>query len=232
MLRLVGASAPFVFVSAVYISFAWLEQRVWRLMAIQAGWSGVLIVLSLVLIPRLGILGVGWAYFIAQAGAAVLMAPGAWARARTVLGSPTGVPIDATRRRPRRSPVSWPLPVAEPEPQRTTIGIAWLGLAVAAGAPVLMLTSASHAVSLGAMMVVAVAGFGPAVTCRLDTGDAVAQLAVTVAVSLAAFALTAAGLIWLAWWHPAALAALVVPTVVSCLHRILTQRRVSPAPAH
>jgi hypothetical protein len=95
-----------------------------------------------------------------------------------------------------------------------------------------MLAAPGHAVTLGAVLILAVAGFGPALTCRLDTGDGVAQLAATVALSLAAFALTAAGLIWLAWWHPAALAALAVPSGVSCLHRIITQRGVSPLPAH
>jgi O-antigen/teichoic acid export membrane protein len=231
LLRLIGISAPFTFVTVVYTSFAWLDQRVWFMMGIQACMAGVVLGLSLVLIPRLGILGVGWAYFISQVGAAVLMSPGAWVRVRTVLGSPTRVPIGEAGRRqrwssPRRSPTPrWP------EAPGRTIVTAWIGLAVAVCAPALMLAAPEHDVTLAAVLVLAAAGFGPAVTCRLDTGDAVAQLAATVVLSLAAFALAAAGLIWLAWWHPAALAALAVPTVVSCLHRIVTQRGVHPAPA-
>ena len=231
LLRLVGASAPFMMVTAVYISFTWLDQKVWLLTAIQAGWTGVMLVLSLVLVPRLGIMGVGWAYFISQVGAAVLMAPGAWAHVRTVLRSTAPVAFGEAGRPPRPPARRRPAP-PWPEAQRRMIATAWVGLAVAVLAPALMLAAPGHSLTLGAVLLLAVAGFGPAVTCRLDTGDGVAQLAATVALSLAAFALTAAGLIWLAWWHPAALAALALPSGVSCLHRIITQRGVSPLPAH
>jgi hypothetical protein len=231
LLQLIGVSAPFTFVIVVYSAFAWLDQRVWFIMSIQACTAAVLLGLSLALVPRLGILGVGWAYFISQVGAAVLMARGAWVRVRTVLRSPTRMPIGEAGRRdrwrssPRSATARWP-----DAPGRTLV-TAWIGLAVAVGAPALMLAAPGHAVTLVAVLVLAAAGFGPAVTCRLDTGDDIAQVAATVVLSLAAFALAAAGLIWLTWWHPAALAALAVPTVLSCLHRIVTQRGVPPAPA-
>ena len=231
LLQLIGVSAPFTFVIVVYTAFAWLDQRVWFIMGIQACTAAVLLGLSLILVPRLGILGVGWAYVISQIGSAVPMAPGAWRRVRTVLQSPTRVPIGEAGRRdrwrssPRSATPRWP------DAPGRTIATAWVGLAVAVGAPALMLAAPGHAVTLGAVLVLAAAGFGPAVTCRLDTGDAIAQVAATVVLSLAAFALAAAGLIWLAWWHPAALAALAVPTAASCLHRIVTQRGVPPAPA-
>lgn len=231
LLALIGISAPFTFVTVVYTAFAWLDQRVWFMMSIQACMAGVLLGLSLILVPRLGIMGVGWSYFIAQVGAALLMAPGAWVRVRTVLRSPTSVPIgEPGRRLHERSSLRSAI-AAWPDTRRRTLVTAWIGLAVAVGAPALMLAAPGHAVTLVAIFVLAAAGFGPAVTCRIDTGDAVAQLAATVVLSLAAFALAAAGLIWLAWWHPAALAALAVPTVVSCLHLIVTQRGVSPTPA-
>lgn len=80
LLRLIGLSVPFTAVTVLYGVFAWLEQRLWRLVAIQAG-SGLLLgVLSFVLLPRLGVVAVGWANLAAQVIAAALMAPSLYAR--------------------------------------------------------------------------------------------------------------------------------------------------------
>jgi len=231
LLQLIGVSAPFSFVIVVYTAFAWLDQRVWFIMSIQACTAALLLGLSLFLVPRIGILGVGWAYVISQIAAAVPMSRGAWVRVKTVLRSPTRVPIGVAGRTQRWGAPRAAATAAWPDAQRRTIVTAWIGLAVAVCAPALMLAAPQHDVTLVAVLLLAAAGFGPAVTCRLDTGDAVAQLAATVVLSLAAFALAAAGLIWLAWWHPAALAALAIPTIASCLHRIVTQRGAAPAPA-
>jgi len=80
LLRLIGLSTPFTAVTVLYGVFAWLERRLWLLVAIQAG-SGLLLgALSFVLLPRLGVAAVGWANLAAQVFAAALMAPSLYAR--------------------------------------------------------------------------------------------------------------------------------------------------------
>jgi len=74
LLRLVGITAPFSLVSVLYQSFAWLDRRVWWLLAVQVGSSAMFFILSLVLLPRLGLVGVGWALLASRVGAAALMA--------------------------------------------------------------------------------------------------------------------------------------------------------------
>jgi O-antigen/teichoic acid export membrane protein len=80
LLRLIGLSAPFAAVTFVYTGFAWLEQRVWRLAAIQALTGAMLVGLTLALLPRVGLVAVGWANLIAQAVTAAVMGPGVWSR--------------------------------------------------------------------------------------------------------------------------------------------------------
>jgi O-antigen/teichoic acid export membrane protein len=75
LMRLVGLSAPFTAVTVVYSSFAWIEQRLWRLVAIQSGSGLLLVALSYALLSRLGLVAVGWAYLGTQVAAAILMAP-------------------------------------------------------------------------------------------------------------------------------------------------------------
>jgi O-antigen/teichoic acid export membrane protein len=75
LLRLVGLSAPFGAVVALYSTLAWLDQRVWLLAAFQAVSGLALLVATLVLLPRLGLVAVGWANLGTQALAAVVMAP-------------------------------------------------------------------------------------------------------------------------------------------------------------
>jgi Na+-driven multidrug efflux pump len=84
LLRLIGLSAPFAAITFVYTGFAWLEQRVWRLAAIQAVTGSLLIGITLVLLPRVGLVGVGWANLIAQAVTAAAMAPWLWSRITTL----------------------------------------------------------------------------------------------------------------------------------------------------
>jgi O-antigen/teichoic acid export membrane protein len=75
LLRLVGLSAPFAAVVALYSTLAWLDQRVWLLAALQAG-SGILMLgTTLVLLPRLGLVAAGWANLGTLALAATVMAP-------------------------------------------------------------------------------------------------------------------------------------------------------------
>jgi len=223
LLLAIGLSTPFTFVTFIFIVFTWLDQRVWLLLTITACSAVTLITLSFLLIPHLGVAGVGWAFLIAQAGAALLMAPRAWIRVRMVLRSPTSIPIATTAPARRSAPqLHWPSASA---PSRRTNATAWAGLAVAIFAPLLILGAPRSDVSLVAVLALAGAGFGPAVTCRLDTGDPAAQIALTVVLSLAAFALGASVMIWLAWWHPAVLLVLAAPSAASCVHRILTLPR-------
>lgn len=93
LMRLVGLSAPFTAATVIYSAFAWIEQRLWRLVAIQAGTGLLLIALSLVLLPDLGIAAVGWAYIAAQSAAAILMAPSLRARLSTRAALGPAVPL-------------------------------------------------------------------------------------------------------------------------------------------
>jgi hypothetical protein len=209
----------------IFLIFAWLDQRVWLMLAISLCTVTTLFALSIVLIPVDGVAGVGWAFLISQAAAAALMAPRAWARVTTILRSPEPIPVDDLRERRRIPQARRPQGSA---PSTRTTATAWTGLAVAILAPLLIAGAPRSGLALVAVLAVAVAGFGPAVMCRLDTGDPVAQVAVTVALSLAAFALGSALLIWAAWWHPTALLALALPSAGSCLHRLLSQYRPRP----
>ena len=101
-----------------------------------------------------------------------------------------------------------------------TLTTARLGVGVPALASAVALAQVGSGPSVIAMVVVALFGLGPAATCWLDTGDGAAQLALTVALSLAAFSLCAAVLVWLAFWHPMLLVLLSVPTVFSCALRL------------
>jgi O-antigen/teichoic acid export membrane protein len=92
LLRLIGLSAPFAAITFVYTGFAWLEQRVWRLAAIQAGTGTMLVGLTLVLLPHVGLVAVGWANLVAQAVTAVVMAPSVWSRIAALRRSHPGSP--------------------------------------------------------------------------------------------------------------------------------------------
>ena len=80
LLRLIGLSAPFAAVTFVFTGFAWLEQRVWRLAAIQAVTGTLLVGLTLVLLTHIGLEAVGWANLVAQALTAAAMTPWLWSR--------------------------------------------------------------------------------------------------------------------------------------------------------
>jgi len=82
LLRLVGLSAPFAALVAVYSTLAWLDQRVWLLAAFQAAAGVVMLGLTLLLLPHLGLVAAGWANLFTQALAAAVMAPLALRRVR------------------------------------------------------------------------------------------------------------------------------------------------------
>jgi O-antigen/teichoic acid export membrane protein len=80
LLRLIGVAAPLQLVTILYQAFAWLDQRVWLLLAIQVVTSAAFLALSIALLGPYGLTGVGWAYLITQAAQAVVMAPVVWSR--------------------------------------------------------------------------------------------------------------------------------------------------------
>jgi O-antigen/teichoic acid export membrane protein len=95
LIRLLGLSAPFTAVIVVYSAFAWLEQRLWRLVAIQAGSGMLLIGVTFALLPQMGVVAVGWAYLAAQGIAATAMAPALRARlGGTDKVSATAIPLE------------------------------------------------------------------------------------------------------------------------------------------
>lgn len=75
LLRLIGLSTPFAAVVAVFCTLMWLERRVWMLAAWQAACGAALLVVTLLLLPHLGLVAVGWANLGVQAVAALIAAP-------------------------------------------------------------------------------------------------------------------------------------------------------------
>jgi hypothetical protein len=111
-----------------------------------------------------------------------------------------------------------------------TAAIAVAGLAVAVIAPALILAAPGRGVTLPAALLFAALGFGPVVTSWLDAGDAFAQLALTVAISLAGYAVAAALLIWFRAWHPDLILLLAVPSGLFCLRRLIAPPAPPPRP--
>jgi O-antigen/teichoic acid export membrane protein len=67
LLRLIGLSVPFTAITAVYCTLVWLDQRVWALAAFQAVSGAVLLGVTLILLPHLGLVAVAWSNLIVQA---------------------------------------------------------------------------------------------------------------------------------------------------------------------
>lgn len=75
LLRLVGLSVPFSTITAVYCTLAWLDRRVWWLALYQAISAAALLGTTLLLMPHLGLVAVGWANLGVQAAAAMVAGP-------------------------------------------------------------------------------------------------------------------------------------------------------------
>jgi O-antigen/teichoic acid export membrane protein len=75
LLRLIGLSAPFSALVVIYATLVWLDQRVWLLAGFQACAGILLLGAVLVLLPRLGLTAVGWAYLGTQAALAAAVTP-------------------------------------------------------------------------------------------------------------------------------------------------------------
>lgn len=101
-----------------------------------------------------------------------------------------------------------------------TRATAWTGIAASIASVALLLVPGHGAELAGALLLASVPA-GAAVMCWIDSGDGVAQAGLTLVLSLAVTAIFSAVLIWLAAWHPRALFALPVVSVVSCAARLL-----------
>jgi O-antigen/teichoic acid export membrane protein len=75
LLRLIGLSAPFTALVVIYGTLVWLDQRVWLLAGFQACAGILLLAAALLLLPKLGLTAVGWAYLGTQAALAAAVAP-------------------------------------------------------------------------------------------------------------------------------------------------------------
>ncbi len=85
LLRLVGCAAPFSALVAVYCTLMWIDRRVWLLAAFQGACGVALLGATLVLLPHLGLVAVGWANLGVQAIAAIVTMPFSARRMRTGL---------------------------------------------------------------------------------------------------------------------------------------------------
>ena len=75
LLRLIGLSAPFSALVIIYATLVWLDQRVWLLAGFQAIAGILLLASALLLLPKLGLTAVGWAYLGTQAALAAVVTP-------------------------------------------------------------------------------------------------------------------------------------------------------------
>jgi hypothetical protein len=97
---------------------------------------------------------------------------------------------------------------------------AYAGVLASAVALVLTLTAPVPALALIGAIVLACVPAGAAVMCWIDSGENLAQAALTLILSLTAFCLASALMIWAAAWHPRALLVLAAASAVSCLARL------------
>ena len=93
---------------------------------------------------------------------------------------------------------------------------AWTGLGASVAALVLVLAGPKPGAALTGAFLLACVPAGAAVMCWIDSGDGLLQAALTLVLSLALTAVFSAVMIWLTAWHPAALLALAVVSIVSC----------------
>jgi O-antigen/teichoic acid export membrane protein/membrane protease YdiL (CAAX protease family) len=66
LMRLLGLALPFTAISAIYITFAWMEQRMWRLVSLEAINAVTLLGSAPFLLAEFGLTGIGWAYLGSQ----------------------------------------------------------------------------------------------------------------------------------------------------------------------
>ncbi|HTU84413.1 MAG TPA: hypothetical protein VMF57_02500 [Solirubrobacteraceae bacterium] len=97
---------------------------------------------------------------------------------------------------------------------------AYAGLAASAVALALVLGAPWHAMALAGSLLLALVPAGAAVMCWVDSGENAAQAGLTLALSLATFAIASAIMVWAQAWHPQVLLALAGAGFVSCAARL------------
>jgi hypothetical protein len=92
--RVLSLCLPFSAVVALYATFAWLDQRLWKLVSFQAITTVVLLGGSWLLIADLGIVAVGYVMLVTQVGFAIALLPSSLRRIRAVRASgEQGLPL-------------------------------------------------------------------------------------------------------------------------------------------
>jgi len=97
---------------------------------------------------------------------------------------------------------------------------AYVGVLASFIAVVLTLSAPWPGLALAGALTLACVPAGAAVMCWIDSGENVAQAALTLVLSLALFSLASAAMIWAAAWHPRALLVLAAASAVSCMARL------------
>jgi hypothetical protein len=101
-----------------------------------------------------------------------------------------------------------------------TYRTAVVGAFASALATALVLAVPWHWLAMVGALLLASVPAGAAIMSWIDSGEASAQAALVLTLSLTAFALAGALMIWLAAWHPRALLALAGVSAISCLERL------------
>jgi hypothetical protein len=92
---------------------------------------------------------------------------------------------------------------------------AYVGIVASIVAVALVLGAPWPAMALAGSLLLALVPAGAAVMCWVDSGENAAQAGLVLVVSLAAFAIASAVMIWAHAWHPQALFALAAASTVS-----------------
>jgi O-antigen/teichoic acid export membrane protein len=223
LLRLIGVSAPFTAIVIIYSTLAWVDQRVWLLAAILAGSCIALLSSSLVLLPKMGVTGVGWAYLFVQIVSAAVMVPPIVKR---LYRGPLTPPPFRDIRHPRPKSRETMLTPVSDGPMRVsgtrsrTESTAYIGITCSVLVLAFVYASPWHWLKLVGAMILACVPAGAAIMCWIDAGEGVAQAGLTLTLSLTTMALLSALMIWTSTWHPYILMIIVtIATVLSCGER-------------
>ena len=103
---------------------------------------------------------------------------------------------------------------------RRTELTAYAGILASGVAVALVLGAPWHVMALAGSLLLAAVPAGAAVMCWVDSGENVAQAGLILVVSLTAFSIASAIMIWTDAWHPQALFALAAASIVSCAARL------------
>ena len=125
---------------------------------------------------------------------------------------------------PEDSYLHWS-PDPEGQTKRLTELTAYGGIGLTAIALVLVFAIPTPSLKLvGALMLAGIPA-GAAVMCWVDAGEIAAQLGLTIVTSVTLVALGSAAMIWVNYWRPHVLLAVVVAmVVVSCTARLVARR--------